>query len=241
MIEKIEKVCQQNELKSDYLTKIGLFFYRFIPPQLIINSHIKKLEKNKRRLEKIRNHVVLESYLISQKIANAEEVGNYGRILFERYDFMLDEMTSTRDEKREELMKARSEAAKNPGNGYHSIEKEVRAIDTDRRNIKMKQARAAKEIIMRDIRVEKYKEFLEMTNIVLQKSEESYFQTEIKVMGVKAMMKEGVPARSIVQKMYNNDGKNKSEDTLEDLEKKYLWKILKKNQYILHTEILGVV
>jgi len=184
---------------NNYYGKIKAIVYNFIPSQWVISSYLTGLEKSKAELENVRDRNLREMELISQKTADTEEAKGYAGVLLERYDFMLDEMASTRDEKREELMKARSEAAKNPGNGYHSIEKEVRAIDTDRRNIKMKQARAAQKIIAYEGKIQKYNGLLAVSNTTLQRAEDAYLRTESRIQKAKTLLETGVPSKSIVQ------------------------------------------
>ncbi len=192
--QEIVRISQESQNLDGILNGyLGKLVSRFVPASLVTSFYASKLEKSKSELEGMVSKGRRQAEKISQKISDLDEAKGYAGILVDRYDLMVDEMTKTKEDLSAEVGAARSEAAKNPANQtYRELETELRRIDSDLRDVKMKQTRAAQKVIAHDKTISSYTGLLAVVNKTINKAEQAYLATDLRLRDIRTLMETGI-------------------------------------------------
>ncbi|HIH34680.1 MAG TPA: hypothetical protein HA282_02240 [Nanoarchaeota archaeon] len=193
-LKELEGISQEAQSLDGIIDGyLGKIVSRFVPASLVTSFYASKLEKNKFELEGIVNKGRRQVEKIIQKISDLEEKDDYAVILIERYDLMTDEMAKTKEDLMTEVGAARSEAAKDPSNQkYRELRTEIRRIDSDLRDVKMKQSRAGQKVVALDKTISSYNGSLAVVNMMINKAEQAYLATDIRLVDIRTMIETGI-------------------------------------------------
>ena len=189
------------DFDTSYIGKVKQFIYYLIPPKIIISVRTAKLERHKSELGTICAKNRENAERISEKIADSAEAKSYAGILLEKYDIMIEELRNKREELRNDYNNTRINSIANTSDSsYKETEKELRAVDTDLRNIKFKQAKAAQKVVFHDRTEKTYEGLLAIVNKILTESEKALLRADLRVGEARTLRDTSVsPTKDVVE------------------------------------------
>ena len=166
-----------------------------------MNGKTTNLERRRGELERLVNKNIQRVDSISKKIADADERKWYSGILLERYDLLIEKVEGKKESLRDQLNTARGGAVRNPSDkSYKELEIELRALDADLRNVRMKQARAAEKVVFHDSTVKTYEGLLAIANMVLTRANQAYVRSEHRIGEARTLLETGIsPTKDVVE------------------------------------------
>ncbi|MEK6852987.1 MAG: hypothetical protein AABX59_03850, partial [Nanoarchaeota archaeon] len=200
-LKRIEQERREVDFGEGYIGKALSFAHRFIPQQVRMNGKTTNLERRRGELERLVNKNIQRVDSISKKIADADERKWYSGILLERYDLLIEKVEGKKESLRDQLNTARGGAVRNPSDkSYKELEIELRALDADLRNVRMKQARAAEKVVFHDSTVKTYEGLLAIANMVLTRANQAYVRSEHRIGEARTLLETGIsPTKDVVE------------------------------------------